>query len=431
MTDTSDRDLPVPLPDLAIIEEMQMGIVTKFANVQTQKAEGKKVVWCSVTIPKEILLAMDVATVYSDIIGGYASIFGLSAQYCQVAEENGLSRDVCAVHRCAVGVAFADERDAFFELAFAEPDLVIGSNFPCMSMSRSFLQVADRFAAPYYVLDAPINTWGRELPDHAVTYFADQMRGMVEFLEGHGYAFDIDRLKQEVAFTKELNTLLAEVDTYKRARPVPMRAYDNVIATTAPIALAKEVRTMDIFERYRDELKARVERGHGVVEDEKLRLLWIGIPPLCDFKLLNYPEKHGAVVAKSMLEYLTGFTLDPDLMDPEQPFESLARAQLTSPANPLYQGSIDYFVQATRDYEIDGVISVVKRTCGLIPGMQRLTKEAIYEATGVPTVVFDLDGIDEREYDPVAVKAQIDSFIETLLARRKATAVSIPRGESR
>jgi benzoyl-CoA reductase/2-hydroxyglutaryl-CoA dehydratase subunit BcrC/BadD/HgdB len=148
-------------------------------------------------------------------------------------------------------------------------------------------------------------------------------------------------------------------------------------------------------------------------------LLWIGIPPLCDFKLLNYPEKHGAVVAKHMLEYLTGFTLDPELMDPEQPFESIARAQLSSPANPALPGAIDYFVRATKDYKIDGVISVVKRSCGLIPGMQRLVKEAILRETGVPSIVFDLDGVDEREYDAAATKANLDSFVETLLARKE------------
>lgn len=417
-TDEEIADLPVPLPDMDIVEEMQMGIVTRFADVKMQKAQGRPAVYCSVLMPKEILLAMDVATVYSDMLGAYASIMGMSEKYCQLAEEEGLSRDVCAVHRCTLGVANCDQRDDFFEMAFAEPDLVIGSNYPCMSESKSFLQVVDRYKVPYYFLDAPINTWGKDVPEHVIDYFAGQLQGMIDFLVAHGYEYDPERLKEEVAFTKRLNTLLEEVDTYKRAVPTPLRAYDNVIATTAPIALSKEARTMDIFERYRDALKARVEEGFGVVEDEKIRLLWVGMPPLCDFKLLNYPERHGAVVAKSMLEFLTGFNMDPDLMDPERPLESIARAHLSSPANPLYQSVIDWLVQATRDYQIDGVISVVKRSCGFLPGLQRLTKQAIFEATGVPSLIFDLDGVDVREYDPAATKANLDSFVESLLARK-------------
>jgi benzoyl-CoA reductase/2-hydroxyglutaryl-CoA dehydratase subunit BcrC/BadD/HgdB len=415
-----DLESSIPLPDLQVVEEMQLGIVSRFGEIPLAKEAGIPVVWASVVMPKEIFLAMDVVVEYGDMLGAYASIFGLSATYCEAAEALGLSRDVCAVHRCAVGLACGAEKDPIFAGSYAPPDLVVGSNFPCMSMSRSFLNVAQHFGVPHHFVDAPINTWGKVLPDHAVRYYADQLRGLVRFLEEHGHTFDVEKLKAEVAFTKRLNEIMDEVDVYKRASPMPIKAYDNVIASTAPIALPKAARTLEIFERYRDELKERVARGHGVVEHERLRLMWIGMPPLCDFKLLNYPERHGAVVVKSMLEYLTGFTLDPALIDPEEPFESLARAHLTSPANPTIQGTLDYFVKAAKDYRVDGVINVVKRTCGLLPGMQRLTKEAIWEAAGVPSLVFDLDGVDSREYDAEATKAQLDSFVETLLARKEA-----------
>ncbi|MBN2496799.1 MAG: 2-hydroxyacyl-CoA dehydratase [Deltaproteobacteria bacterium] len=408
----------IPLPDLKVVEEMQLGIVSRFGEIQQAKAAGKPVVWASVVMPKEIFQAMDVAVVYGDMLGAYTSIYGLSARYCQAAEEQGLSRDVCAVHRCAVGMACADERDPIFDMSFAVPDLAVGSNFPCMSMSRSFLQVVRKYDIPYYFLDAPINPWGKDLPRHAVRYYADQLQGLIDFLVAHGHTYDRDKLAEEVAFTKALNAVLEEVNTYKQAVPMPIKAYDNVIASTAPIALPKEHRTLGIFERYRDELKERVERGHGVVENERLRLMWIGMPPLCDFKLLNYPEKHGAVVVKSMLEFLTGFDLDPETLDPEEPLESLARAQLVSPANPTIEQTLDYFTRAAADYRVDGVINVVKRSCGLLPGMQRLTKEAIFEATGVPSMIFDLDGVDVREYDPEATKANLDAFVETLLARK-------------
>ncbi len=411
---------PIPAPDLEVIADMQGAILSGLESIQRAKAQGKPVVWCSVLAPKEILHAMGVAVVYGELLGGYASIFGLSAKYCQFAERNGLSRDVCAVHRCSVGMAVCEpeERDEFFNGAFAPPELAIGSNFPCMSESKSFLQVVHKFDIPYYFIDAPINTWGREIPGHAIAYYAAQFQGLIDFLVEHGYRFDPQRLKQEVAFSKALNTILQEIEGYRRAVPSPMKAYDTIVATTTPLVLPEEMRNLELFERLRDQLKERVEQGIGVVENEKLRLLWLGIPPLCDFHLLNYPEKYQAVVAKSMLEFLTGFTLDPELIDPERPLESLARAQLASPANPLIQGSLDYFVQAVRDYRIDGVVAVVKRTCGLIPGMLRLTKEAISRATGVPAVVFDLDGVDQREYDRAAAKANLDSFIETLLARQ-------------
>lgn len=409
---------PVPTPDLEVVEDIQAAILEGLVAIPEKKAAGQPVVWTSVVIPQAIFHAMGVPAMYQELLGGYASIFRLSAKYCQAAEESGLSRDVCAAHRCAVGVACCDERDYFFEQTFVPPDLVVGTNFPCVSESRSCLHVAERFGCPVYMVDTPVNTWGRTIPEHAVRYYADQLRGLVRFLEGHGYRLDLDRLKEQVALTRRVNALMAEIDVLKRAVPSPMRAYDTVIAMTAPLALPIDLRLVGFFERLRDELAARVASGKGVVADERLRLLWIGIPPLCDFELLNYSEKHGAVVVKNMLEFLTGFTLDPSLIDPDRPFESLARAQLLSPANPLLQTAIDYFVNAVRDYRVDGVVSVVKRTCGFIPGMQRLIKDALLRETGVPSVIFDLDGVDQREYDASATKEHLDTFVETLLARK-------------
>lgn len=411
---------PIPLADMKVIEEMQIGIAAGFAEVHEARAAGRPVVWGSILIPKEIIHAMEVPMIYGEVLGAYASMMGLSAKYASLAEERGLSRDVCAVHRCMVGLGCATEREPFFEMAFVKPDLVLGGNFPCMSSSKSFLHICEHYQLPYYFTDVPINTWGKaaDIPQHAVDYYVAELRGMIAFLERYGYRLRWERLQEEVAFTRQLGRLLAEVDTYKRARPCPLRAYDNVIASTAPAALGKQHRTLAIFERYRDELRQRVERGIGVIPDEKLRLLWIGVPPLCDFHLLDHPEQRGAVVVKNMLEFLTGFTLDPDLLDPERPLESIARAMLSSPFNPLYGNLVDYLVRAAREYQVDGVISVVKRSCGLVPGLQRLTKEAIFRETGVPTVVFELDGVDAREYEPAATKATIDAFIDTLKARR-------------
>lgn len=415
-----EQEVPIPLPDLQVVEDMQMGIVMRFADVQRQKAEGKPVAWCSVLTPKEILYSMDIPCIYGNVLGAYASIFGMSGKYCQAAEDEGLSRDLCSVNRCQVGVACCEDREEFFEHAFTRPDIVLGSNFPCMSESKTFLHVARKYGIPYHFYDVPINTWGDEIPEHAVTYCAGELKGLIDFLVEHGYTFDMDRLKEEVAFTKKLNTLIHEIDTYKRAIPLPIKAYDTVIAMTAPLALSQEARKIELFERLRDELKERVESGTGIVEDERIRLLWCGLPPLCDFKLLDYPEKHGAVIAKHMLEFLVGFNLDPELMDPEKPLESIARATLASPANPSYKASIDYFIRAVRDYKVDGVIHVIMRSCGLVPGMQRMVKEAVYRETGVPGIIFDLDGADVREYDAAAVKGHLDSFVETLLDKKGA-----------
>jgi benzoyl-CoA reductase/2-hydroxyglutaryl-CoA dehydratase subunit BcrC/BadD/HgdB len=410
----------IPLPDLESVAEMHLGIANRMAEIQKEKEQGKPIIWGSLITPKEIVFAMGLPVLFQEVLGAWVSTMGQAGKYCQKAEDLGFSRDTCAIHRCIIGCVAAEERDPFFQQAFTEPDAVIGASYGCISNSTSFHFVVNKFDTPYYLFDCPINTWGLDIPDHAVDYLAKQLRGMIEFLEGFGYKMDWDRLKEEVQFTKDLTRIVEEVDVYRRASPTPMKAFDSFTAAVAPLTLPESVRTLSLFERLRDEVKARVERGEGIIDEEKLRLLWMGVPPVCDMTLLNYSEKHGAVIAKNMLEYLVGFPLDPDRMDPDMPLESIALGLLASPVNPPYQLGIDYVVNAARDYRIDGVISVVKRGCGLLPGMQRLVKEALQKELGIPSIVFDLDGVDEREFDENLVKSNIDSFVETLLVAKGA-----------
>lgn len=167
-------------------------------------------------------------------------------------------------------------------------------------------------------------------------------------------------------------------------------------------------------------MKEKVERKEGILEDEKLRLLWVGVPPLYNMGLLNYVEKYGAIVVKSMVEYLAGGgAYDPSVMDPEKPRESLAYKALVDIINPTSKNMVDFIAKTVKDFHADGVIGVVKRSCGLLPGYMRLVKDAVYEEAGIPTTIFDLDGLDIREYDDTTSKANLDSFIEALLASKR------------
>jgi benzoyl-CoA reductase subunit B len=420
---TQDTEQPptIPMADLSVVAEMQMGLFGRMMDVHRAKKEGQPVVWCPMCVPKEILYAMDVSTIYIETLVSIASMSQLAGQYCQTSEELGLSRDACAFHKGSLGICHAQSRDPLIDSIFVAPDIAISMNYPCKPMGNSAGLIGGQRRVPDCFVDVPVNNWGKDLPDHAVEYCAAQLEGLIRFLESHGYKMDWDRLKEEVAFSKALNTLLEEIEVYKRAVPTPMSAYDSFIVASAPTTLPASLRTLAIFERLRDDLKERVEKGVGVVENEKVRLLWIGLPPLCDFHLLSYHHPQGAVVAKNMVELLVGFPTPPRLLDPEKPLESIARGLLSSPTNPLCRVAIDWFVQQVKDYKIDGVVSVVKRTCSLFPSMQRLAKEAILKEAGVPSIIFDVDGVDEREHDATRARASLDPFVESLLAEKSET----------
>ena len=404
---------------LQTTSEIGKAIRAYYEGVKAAKAKGTPVIWSYGLVPREIFHAADAPVIYLEhlplILGGKQ----LSGQYIQTAEEEGISRDVCAFHRCFLGCAVAKERDPYLEKFFAEPDLIVASNFPCMSESKSFLYVADHYGIPYHFLDAPINTWGKDIPDYAIDYYAGQLKGAINFMEEHGLNVDMDKLKRSIKLTQKMMGLWNEIDECRKTVPTPMSTVDGITAAYPLIQLPGTELGVTLFERLLAELKEKVEKKQGAIKDEKLRLLWFGVPPFFNMGLFNHVEQYGAVVVKSMVEYISGGAFDPSVLDPEKPLESLAYKSLVDIVNPTSGNMVDFIVKAVEDFKIDGVIGVVKRTCGLLPGYMRLVKDAVYNEKGIPTTIFDLDGLDIREYDDVNTKANLDSFIESLLASKR------------
>ncbi|MBI4620985.1 MAG: 2-hydroxyacyl-CoA dehydratase [Desulfobacterales bacterium] len=399
--------------------EIGKAIRAYYEGVKEAKSAGKPVIWSYGLVPREIFHAADAPVLYLEHLPLMIGAKQLSGRYIQLAEEEGFSRDVCAFHRCFLGCAVAKDRDPYLEKLFVSPDLIIASNLPCMSESKSFLYAADHHNCPYYFLDAPINTWGKDIPDYAIEYFAGQLQGAIDSMEEHGFKVDMDKLKESINLTKKMMGLWNEIDNCRKTVPTPMSTVDGITAAYPLIQLPGTQLGVTLFERLLEELKEKVEKKQGVIEDEKLRLMWFGVPPFYNMGLFNYVEKYGAVVVKSMVEYIAGGAFDPSKMDPKKPLESLAYKALVDIVNPTYPNMVDFIVKAVEEFKIDGLIGVVKRSCGLLPGYMRLVKDAVYKDKGIPTSIFDLDGLDIREYDDVTSKANLDSFVESLLASKR------------
>jgi benzoyl-CoA reductase/2-hydroxyglutaryl-CoA dehydratase subunit BcrC/BadD/HgdB len=399
--------------------EISKAIRAYYGGVKAAKEAGRPVVWSYGLIPREIFHALEAPVIYLEHLPLMISAKQLSGHYIQIAEEEGFSRDVCAFHRCFLGCSVAHEKDPYLEQFFVPPDMIIATNLPCMSESKSFLYSADLHDCPYYFVDAPINTWGEKIPDYAIEYFAGQLKGAIDFMEEHGLKLDWDKLKETVRLSKKLVDLWREIDDCRKAVPTPMGTIDGLTAAYPLIQLPGTKLGVTLFERLLAELKEKVERKEGVLENEKLRLMWFGVPPFYNMGLMNYVEKYDAVVVKSMVEYIAGGGYDPSIMDPDRPLESLAYKALVDIVNPISTNMVEFIVKAVKDFKIDGLIGVVKRSCGLLPGYMRLAKDAVYEGAGVPTTIFDLDGMDIREYDDATSKANLDSFIEALLASKR------------
>ncbi|MDY6969638.1 MAG: 2-hydroxyacyl-CoA dehydratase family protein [Spirochaetota bacterium] len=398
--------------------EISKAIRAYYGGLKVAKENGIPIIWSFGLVPREIFHAAEAPVLYLEHLPLMMGAKQLSGHYIQIAEEDGVSRDVCAFHRCFLGCAVAEEREAYLDNFFVPPDLIIASNLPCMSESKSFHYARNKYDVPYYEIDAPINSWGTDAPDYAIQYYADQLNGAISFMNDNGFNITTDKLVEAVTYAKELVLLWNKIDDCRKAVPTPITSVDGLTAAYPLIQLSGTKLGVTLFQRLLSELEDKVANGVSAIENEKLRLMWYGVPPFYNMGLLNYVEQYGAVVVKSMVEYIAGGAYDPEIIVPDKPLESLATKALIDIINPTYENMVNFIVKATEEFKIDGLVGVVKRTCGLLPGYMRLVKDEIYNKLGVPTTIFDLDGLDIREYDDVISKSNLDSFIESLLARK-------------
>lgn len=387
-----------------------------WAGVKRAKQSGRPVVAAFGLLPREIWQAMDVPVFCPEGLALEASVRRLSGGYCEEAEQHGFARELCAVHTSLLGMAASPRLDPLLDDIFVKPDLIIGSSFACMSESKSFLYWVEQFGCPYHIVDVPINKWGACPGKHAVSYFAEELKSMIAFLERHGFRYDAGGMMDAVRNSRRTMELWREIEDCRKAVPAPMTAVDGLvcIGNTLIYLLGTET-CVDLFAGLLDEVKARVAGGEGIIDDERLRLYMVGIPPLYNLALLDYPTRYGAAFVKCDLDFFGGSRVDARSLDPDHAIESVAAKQLVDVVNPCYALKVADSARTVKEYSIDGVIGLNKRGCRNFPASLRLVKDAVLRETGAPMAVFDLDGIDYREYNDSLVKANLDSFMETLI----------------
>jgi len=170
------------------------------------------------------------------------------------------------------------------------------------------------------------------------------------------------------------------------------------------------------YRELRAEMRERIEAGIGIVPEERLRLMWSGLPFWYNMSLMNYFEEKGGVVAIENAFFRQLRSLPPQDQDPVRDMA------LRSTLRRGYAGGIgeriDLTVEVAREYAIDGVILSYNPSCRIFYILQPALKNALDRA-GIPTLALECDMADERTYSEGQVKTRLDAFMERLLARRE------------
>ena len=270
--------------------------------------------------------------------------------------------------------------------------------------------LAHMFDKDLFVLNIP-----QENSEQSVTYLADQLKDMVEFVTRHtGESLDERKLRQAVENTNRTRTILEEV--YQLAQKVPSPTDGRLLINfglVMPLFFGTPA-AIDIAQAYKDEFLTRINNGIPGVPNEKLRLLWIQNRIQFNNPLVDLLEKeYGANIVS---DELNDIYWDP--IDPQDPCRGMARRAAAIPLNGSIEGRIKHLRKLARAYQLDGAINPCHWGCRQSTGARGLISNGLKEI-GVPVLNLEVDCMDKRNFAEAQLRTRIEAFIEMLECRSR------------
>lgn len=391
----------------AASKEISRYIRRYYEEIYEARAAGKKIAWVTGLVPVEVLFAMDVVPVFPENYNAFAAAKQMGGELCEAAEMRGFTANLCSYGRVNLGVCFTGKGPYG---ALPEPDLLFATRNVCGTHPKWWEVLAQYYQKPLFVLDVP--QVDERLKAHQVEYFRAQFPKLVSCLEElTGRRFDWDRFEEVMRLSATAGELWTEIMNLRKARPCPISSADIFTDMFVVVTIPGTQVAVDLLKNLRDEVRARVESGRGVVAEEKFRLLWDNIAIWYNLGLMNYLERYGAV---SVIETYTCYTGWGATMNLENGLvEALIEKYVPGYLNVDLDSKIDLVLRIAKEYQLDGALLFSNRSCKPYSVGQYDIKYAL-EANGVPAVMFEADMVDERAFSEAAVKNRLDAFLEML-----------------
>lgn len=367
------------------------------------KAEGKPVVAHTVFMPAEILYAMDIVPMHTEMTTWtMALMLGQQAGILAAGAELGLAPEICSAHRGLAGV---------FSLgALPRPDAIIWSNKVCDNTAKSGELLMELTGRPGFFLDHPFQRTPGEM-----AYLVGQLREMVEFLEQvSGRKMSWERLAEAVARMDRQMELYREISELRRAVPSPLHLQGFFSVLMMDYLYPGQPEATEYLEAVRSELAEMVRQGKGAVEQERFRLMTLFIPPMYRMGALErMMQGRGAV---SVIEPF--FSLWPEgKLDASAPLESIAVKSFMMPAmrmyGPLDERTVQDVSRAVKDYRVDGAIYYASAGCRQSCAVIKLFKDVLGRVD-VPMLTLDCDVVDPTVVSEEETRDRLERFFELL-----------------
>ncbi|MBU2551968.1 MAG: 2-hydroxyacyl-CoA dehydratase family protein [Proteobacteria bacterium] len=379
---------------------------------EAARSGAPKIAWCTSVGPAELLRAMGFLVYFPENHGAMLGSTRMAADLIPAANAIGYSPDICSYLTSDIGSYLRGETPlkTAYGMDLPRPDVLVYNTNQCRDVQDWFAWYAREFQAPLVGIHTQRGV-GPVMKSH-VEDQAAQIRALIPTLEEvSGRKFDLDRLKETVAESLAVTRLWRAVLECGAARPSPLTFFDACILM-GPAVVARGTREATVYyEQLLAELREKIGNREAAVEGERFRLYWEGMPVWGRLRALSdlFLGLKSGVVAST---YCNSWIFD--ALDPDQPFEGMARAyiELFIVRNDDFKE--DYIARMHDLYKLDGIIYHDAKTCPNNTNSRYGMPQRLEERLGLPSLTINGDLNDLRCYSEEQSVTNIEAFVEQL-----------------
>lgn len=369
----------------------------------------KKVAWHSSGAPIEILQALGFFLYTPDNHAAMCGARKLGAEYSEIAENKGYSRDICSYARTDIG-SFLSGKTPVGKIP--KPDIIVVCNNICQTILHWYQTMGVYYDAPVFVIDTPF-LYG-DAKAHDIAYVKQQLEELVPVAEKIvGKQLSRKRLQEIVRIGKDCSDLWCEVLYRARQRPAPLSGFDAFILMGPVVALRGEASSVDFYHEVLKEIDTRIENGIGVVKNEKYRILWDNLPIWYRLSWFSKTLASLGIVA-AISNYTYQWAEPAQYMDPAKPMEGVAKTYLHSLLNRSAGYKLGHMEKMVEEFSLDGVLFHSDRSCKPYSMGQLDQSKTLLDKLGIPCLTIDSDHNDSRVFSEGQVMTRLQAFSEML-----------------
>jgi len=384
---------------------------------EAMKAGDPKIAWCTSVGPAEILRAFGFKVYFPETHSAMLGATRMATDFIPEANALGYSPDICSYLTADIGAFLrgATPLEKVYGIkSIPKPDVLVFNTNQCRDVQDWFEWYGKKFDAP--VLGVNTYRGVDEVTDSHIGSIAKQMEALVPPLEKiAGKKFDMNEFKRVVKLSRDCSLIWKKILDCASAKPSPLTFFDGTTLMGPAVVGRGTQKALDVYEELLAELQDRIKNKEGVLESEKYRIYWDGMPV---WGRLSVHAKLFAALEANVLAstYCNSWIFS--ALDPEDPFNSMARAYTELFIVRSDEAKEAYIKKMLDFFKIDGVIYHDAKTCPNNSNCRYGMPQRLESITGIPSLTINGDLNDLRLVSDEQTKTNVEAFIEQLEEKR-------------